>query len=207
MGRALKRRAVGSRLAGAALAAFALLLALPVPAPAQGAPGSVPQGRRGASATAALPSGAAKPTTARLSKAAAIRIARSDPKVAEQRRRYGPLDPSAQAKPGTWQVDFYARGIDRVQVLVDDASGQIRESWTGYQVAWQMARGYPGQFGHKLNAPYVWLPLAAIFVLGLFDFRRPWPGRRRWPRHAQREGRPSGRSTATRARTGRRRGS
>ena len=174
MGRALKRRAVGSRLAGAALAAFALLLALPVPAPAQGAPGSVPQGRRGASATAALPSGAAKPTTARLSKAAAIRIARSDPKVAEQRRRYGPLDPSAQAKPGTWQVDFYARGIDRVQVLVDDASGQIRESWTGYQVAWQMARGYPGQFGHKLNAPYVWLPLAAIFVLGLFDFRRPW---------------------------------
>ncbi|HYX77816.1 MAG TPA: hypothetical protein VE727_00520, partial [Solirubrobacterales bacterium] len=125
-------------------------------------------------ATAALPSGAAKPTTARLSKAAAIRIARSDPKVAEQRRRYGPLDPSAQAKPGTWQVDFYARGVDRVQVLVDDASGQIRESWTGYQVAWQMARGYPGQFGHKLNAPYVWLPLAAIFVLGLFDFRRPW---------------------------------
>jgi Glycosyltransferase family 87 len=61
-----------------------------------------------------------------------------------------------------------------VQVLVDDASGQIRESWTGYQVAWQMARGYPGQFGHKLNAPYVWLPLAAIFLLGLFDLRRPW---------------------------------
>ena len=33
-----------------------------------------------------------------------------------------------------------------------------------------MARGYPNQFGHKLNAPYVWLPLAAIFLLGLFDF-------------------------------------
>jgi hypothetical protein len=37
-----------------------------------------------------------------------------------------------------------------------------------------MARGYPDQFGHKLNAPYVWLPLAAIFLLGLFDFRRKW---------------------------------
>src|SRR5262249_59171085 len=35
-----------------------------------------------------------------------------------------------------------------------------------------MARGYSGQFGHKLNAPYVWIPLAAIFFLGLFDFRR-----------------------------------
>ena len=54
-----------------------------------------------------------------------------------------------------------------MQVVVDDATGQIRESWTGYQIAWQMARGYSGQFGHKLNAPYVWLPLAAIFFLGL----------------------------------------
>ena len=95
-----------------------------------------------------------------------------DPKVAEQRRRYGPLSPTAQAKPGTWQVDFYADGTDRVQVVVDDASGTVRESWTGYQIAWQMARGYTNQFGHKLNAPYVWLPLAAIFLLGLFDFRR-----------------------------------
>ncbi len=69
-------------------------------------------------------------------------------------------------------MDFYADGIDRVQVIVDDASGQIRESWTGDQIAWRMARGYSGQFGHKLNAPYVWFPLAAIFLLGLFDFRR-----------------------------------
>ena len=57
-------------------------------------------------------------------------------------------------------------------MIVDSATGEIRESWTGYQIAWQMARGYSGQFGHKLNAPYVWLPLAAIFLLALFDFRR-----------------------------------
>ena len=63
--------------------------------------------------------------------------------------------------------------MDRVQVIVDDADRPDPESWTGYQIAWQMARGYPGQFGHKLNAPYVWLPLAAIFLLGLLDFRRP----------------------------------
>ncbi|MEK6328438.1 MAG: hypothetical protein AABM66_13085 [Actinomycetota bacterium] len=104
----------------------------------------------------------------------AIRIARTAPEVAEQRRRYGRLSASAQAKPGTWQVDFYADGTERVQVVVDDATGTVRESWTGYQIAWQMARGYPDQFGHKLNAPYVWLPLAAIFLLGLFDWRRKW---------------------------------
>ena len=45
--------------------------------------------------------------------------------------------------------------------------------WTGYQVAWPMARGYEGQFGHVLNAPYVWIPLCLIFLAGLFDWRRP----------------------------------
>jgi 6-phosphofructokinase 1 len=49
-------------------------------------------------------------------------------------------------------VDFYADGAERVQVIVDDATGNITETWTGYQIAWQMARGYPDQFGHKLLA-------------------------------------------------------
>ena len=48
-------------------------------------------------------------------------------------------------------------------MIVDGSSGDVRESWTGDQVAWPMARGYEGQFGHVLNAPYVWLPLCAIF--------------------------------------------
>jgi hypothetical protein len=109
-----------------------------------------------------------------LTEARAIRIARTDPEVAEQRRRYGGLSATAQAKPGSWQVDFFAQGTERVQVIVDDATRTVRESWTGYQIAWQMARGYPDQFGHKLNAPYVWLPLAAIFLLGLLDWRRRW---------------------------------
>ncbi len=56
--------------------------------------------------------------------------------------------------------------------IVDPRSGEVRESWTGYQVAWKMARGYSGAFGHKLNAPYVFLPLCALFLLGLIDWRR-----------------------------------
>jgi Glycosyltransferase family 87 len=156
----------------ALVASSLLALALPAPALAQGAPApgsTLSKARSSTSTTTAAPAG--QPAT-NLSNARAIRVARTDPKVAEERRRYGPLSPTAQPKPGTWQVDFYSDGTDRVQVVVDDATGTVRESWTGYQIAWQMARGYPNQFGHKLNAPYVWLPLAAIFLLGLFDFRR-----------------------------------
>jgi hypothetical protein len=147
----------------------ALLVALPVGARAQTPPaaGSTPgsASSRGAGGEATTPA-------TNLTESEAIHIARTDPQVAAERRRYGPLDPTAQSNPGTWQVDFYSDGTDRVQVVVDDASGQIRETWTGYQIAWQMARGYPDQFGHKLNAPYVWIPLAVIFLLGLVDFRR-----------------------------------
>jgi glycosyl transferase family 87 len=152
-----------------AVAAAVLLIALPGAARAQTTPaaGSTP-GSASSRGTGGEPTA---PAT-NLTESEAIRIARTDPQVAAERRRYGPLDPTAESKPGTWQVDFYADGTDRVQVVVDDATTQIRETWTGYQIAWQMARGYPGQFGHKLNAPYVWIPLAAIFLLGLVDFRR-----------------------------------
>ena len=52
--------------------------------------------------------------------------------------------------------------------------GEVRESWTGYQVAWKMARGYSGAFGHKLNAPYVFLPLCAIFLSACSTGAGPW---------------------------------
>jgi hypothetical protein len=71
-------------------------------------------------------------------------------------------------------VGFFSDGEQLVQVVVDDTSGEIEESWTGEQVAWKMARGYEGAFGRKINAPYVWLPLCALFVLLLIDWRRPF---------------------------------
>ncbi|HEV2775822.1 MAG TPA: hypothetical protein VGV90_09550 [Solirubrobacteraceae bacterium] len=77
-----------------------------------------------------------------------------------------------------WQVSYFARtppGAPRkeiAQVLVDDASGRVLEAWTDYQVAWSMARGYPGAFGRIVNAPWVWIPLALLFVAPFL--RRPW---------------------------------
>ena len=105
----------------------------------------------------------------------AIRIANADAKVDETRERYGRLEASADVEQGgTWQIGYFADGREVAQVLVDAATATVRESWTGEQVAWQMARGYEGSFGHTLNAPYVWLPLCAIFFFGLLDWRRPW---------------------------------
>lgn len=84
------------------------------------------------------------------------------------------LEPSAYTRgAGRWQVSFFRDGSEIVQVHVDDRSGRIVEQWSGDQVAWRMARGYPGAFGRKLNAPYVWLPLCLFFLLPFLDFRRP----------------------------------
>jgi hypothetical protein len=59
-------------------------------------------------------------------------------------------------------------------VQVDDRSGAVLEQWSGDQVAWTMARGYPGAFGRKLNAPYVWIPLCVLFLVPFVDVRRPF---------------------------------
>ena len=150
------------RALAALAAAVALVLALAAPALGQDEPGST-----GGTADRA------PEEQLELSSAEAIEIAEKDPKVIAAERRRGDLQRVAQAKPpDTWQVGFNDGDDEVVQVLVDDPSGTIREAWTGYQVEWQMARGYPGAFGGVLNAPWVWIPLCAVFFVGLLDFRR-----------------------------------
>ena len=60
-----------------------------------------------------------------------------------------------------------------VLATVDDDAAQVTEAWIGPQVAWTMARGYEGSFGRKINEPWIWWPLAAIFFVGLASLRRP----------------------------------
>ena len=104
----------------------------------------------------------------------ATKIANRDPKAIEERRK----NPGATASPtmngGNWEVGYFSGDREVALVVVDPVTGAVRESWTGYQVAWKMARGYPGAFGHKLDAPYVFIPLCALFLLGLVDWRRLW---------------------------------
>ncbi len=117
------------------------------------------------------------PTTANaaeLNEAEAVRAANRDAKVIEEQGKNGALSHSASIVDGNWEVGYFAAGEEVALVLVDPQTGMVRESWTGYQIGWKMARGYSGAFGHKLNAPYVFLPLCVLFLVGLLDWRRPW---------------------------------
>jgi hypothetical protein len=116
--------------------------------------------------------GAASADGGKIGSSEAVEVANHDPKVVGEKREHPNLGPSAALKEGHWEVAYFEGGDELALVLVDAHSGKVLESWTGYQVNWKMARGYSGAFGHKLNAPYVFLPLCAIFLLGLVDWRR-----------------------------------
>jgi hypothetical protein len=96
--------------------------------------------------------------------------------VKEMRRKYphlralGYLDTAT----GNWLIRYVVPGKELVEVDINDASGQVTDVWTGPQVLWGMARGAPGAFGRKLNAPYIWLPLCLLFILPFVDPRRPF---------------------------------
>ncbi len=142
------------------LAAALLIAALAFPAPAAA----------GSTVTVTEPSAQAT----KVSSAQATRIADRDPKVIAERRKNPGMTSSASLVDGNWEIGYFAADEEVALVLVDPATGLVRESWTGYQVAWKMARGYSGAFGHKLNAPYVFIPLCLAFLIGLIDWRRPW---------------------------------
>jgi hypothetical protein len=118
--------------------------------------------------------GNAEAAESRITSEEAIAAASRDPTLREEKQEHPDLGPSAAIKEGHWEVAYFEGGDELALVLVDAHSGEVLESWTGYQVAWKMARGYSGAFGHKLNAPYVFLPLCALFLLGLVDWRRLW---------------------------------
>jgi len=120
--------------------------------------------------------GLAGASVPQISQSKAIEIAKTDPNAIAARKDHPGLTPSASRNQSTglWEVGFFTGGNEIVQVVIDPNGGNILESWTGYQVAWRMARGYPGAFGRTINAPYVWLPLCGLFVLGLLDWRRPF---------------------------------
>jgi hypothetical protein len=116
------------------------------------------------------------PAGRRLSSAQVLATAESLPKMKAVRARYPGSYGGAYLKPGFhWQVSFFSRGGKKEigQVIIDDISGRVLEQWTGFQVAWTMARGYPGAFGRHVNSLYVWLPMCFLFVLPFINWRRP----------------------------------
>jgi hypothetical protein len=116
------------------------------------------------------------PAAHRLSSEQVLAIANRLPEMRALRREYPGSFGDVYLKGAfQWQVSYFTRGGKKEigLVIVNDLSGRVVEHWTGFQVAWTMARGYPGAFGRHVNALYVWLPLCLLFVLPFIDFRRP----------------------------------
>jgi hypothetical protein len=114
------------------------------------------------------------PADHRLSARQAIRIAERSRKLRDEVARHKRHRREAYTNgPGRWQVSYYDGAEEFAQAVVDERSRNPVEVWTGPQVAWQMARGLPGAFGRKVNAPYIWIPLMVAFILPFIDWRRP----------------------------------
>jgi hypothetical protein len=112
------------------------------------------------------------PSTYTVDASTAINRADENPVIESLRRRLGGLSAVPTATTDHWEIAYTQNGKPVGLAFVDPKTAKVTQAWTGPQVIWPMARGYKGQFGHILNAPYVFLPLCAIFLLGLLDFRR-----------------------------------
>ena len=120
---------------------------------------------------------ATPPAGRRLSPNQVLAIAAALPKMKAVRAEYRGSYGGAYLKiPFRWQVSYFSRAGKKEigQVIIDDLSGRVLEQWTGFQVAWGMARGYPGAFGRHVNALYIWLPMCVLFMLPFFNFRKPF---------------------------------
>jgi hypothetical protein len=172
--------------------ACALLMGVASPA---GAASEEPRSAVGATGVRSITAAASSPTATSINPEAPIPVGTSDvppigrhlssnrvlaiaaalPKLravrAQHRGSYG----GAYLKgPGRWQVSYFSKqGKEIGQAIIADSSGRVLEQWTGFQIAWSMARGYPGAFGRHINALYIWLPLCALFFIPFFDWRKP----------------------------------
>jgi hypothetical protein len=129
-----------------------------------------------AEAPVPVPASEIPPAGRHLSADRVLEIAEALPKMRAVRRKYPGSYGGAYLKgPVRWQVSFFSkRGAKEIgQVIIADSTGRVLEQWTGFQVAWTMARGYRGAFGEHVNALYVWLPLCLAFLLPFIDWRRP----------------------------------
>ncbi len=135
-----------------------------------------------ASASTEVPGGLpTTPADYEVSAFEALRAADEDPKIIARKESLTPADGKLTATVTAeavrvWEVGYFDADGKVNLVVVDGTSGEVTESWTGSAVDWPLARGHEGQFGHLLNAPWIWGPVALVFLLGLVDFRR-W---RKW---------------------------
>jgi hypothetical protein len=166
-------------LAGSCLLAGAARADTPPATAAPPAGGGLPESNPIAPQIFAPASLSKPPPTFSASAQEAIRSAEATAAVLRARERH----PDLVAKPyisalalrsGSyyhWEVYFSAGERQLVEVDLD-RTGRVLEVQTAPDVGWTLLRGYPGVLGGRLNAPYIWLPLCALFLLPFVDPRR-----------------------------------
>jgi hypothetical protein len=115
------------------------------------------------------------PVGRHLSSDQVLEIANKLPEMRAVRAQYRGSFGDAYLKGATrWQVSYFSRQDKEIGlVYIADHNGHVLEQWTGFQIAWSMARGYPGAFGRHVNALYIWVPLCVLFFVPFFDWRKP----------------------------------
>jgi hypothetical protein len=115
------------------------------------------------------------PVGRHLSSDQVLAIADKLPKMRAVRAEYRGSFGDAYLKGATrWQVSYFSKQSKEIGlVYIADSDGRVLEQWTGFQIAWSMARGYPGAFGKHVNALYIWIPLCVLFFVPFFDWRKP----------------------------------
>jgi hypothetical protein len=175
-----------SRRGGRTLLTLVATLLVLCPASAAAAPTtplSAPAGAPNLVGTPTTPVSHKPPKGFSLTAPKVERIAARNPVVIAELHRHPRLLPYEYTRDYPyWQVSWFTRPghgpqKELIQVYVDDQTGQVTQAWTGYQVQWTMARGYPGAFGKHVNSLYVWLPMCAAFLLPFLPL--PWPRRAR----------------------------
>ena len=111
----------------------------------------------------------------RLSGVQVIGIGDRVAKVAAALRGHSPISAAAyESGKSNWEVHWFDRSRTEIATAqISDTTGRVLEAWTGIQIDWGMARGYPGAFGRRVDALYVWLPLCLLFIAPFFDWRQP----------------------------------
>jgi hypothetical protein len=128
-------------------------------------------------ATSAILSSRVTPTLGppRLTPNQAIALAQRSRALRDWIGQYPGVQPQATlGDDRVWTISYDARNGDEVaEARVYDTSMTLTDVRTGPQVGWQLARGEPNSYGRLANRWWIFLPLSALFLGGLIDWRRP----------------------------------
>jgi Glycosyltransferase family 87 len=113
---------------------------------------------------------------AAVSQQEALQIAINVPSVAREMSKFSPVQATARLDDGTWVAQFGSSDNEvHAEVHVDSVTGAVEKVYVGQKAQFPLARGAESGFAsRKINALWVWIPLALIFVGAFFDWRHPW---------------------------------